>query len=78
MNWSQAKRWRIEKKQPMPWAQPLPFCPENSFALNIEDARENAFYSKEDQMKLGKLIETKVSELEEILKTKTSEKDNEE
>ncbi len=56
-NWSQAKRWRIKKKAADALGSAFALLPENSFALNIEDATENAFYSKEDQIKLGKLIE---------------------
>ena len=49
---------------------------EKNYALNLKSVSKNPAHPNEDQIELGKLIETKVLELEEILKTKTTKEDN--
>jgi len=49
---------------------------ERSLDLNFKSVSENPVFLNEDQIELAKLIATKVSELEEILKTKATQEDN--
>ena len=49
---------------------------EKSSVLYPKSVSKNPAYPNENQVELGKLIETKVLELEEILKTKATKEDN--
>ena len=49
---------------------------EKSYALNSKSVSKNPAHPNEDQIELGKLIEIKVLVLEDILKTKTTQEDN--